>query len=106
MFSSLADHATKPQALLTKEQEREHLQLLISRMTVHLADHNAKFFGGCQFCAARATDAIECHTCREDEAHQFLALQDSGYIMESIRAVRNALGRDAPTWMFKEEYLR
>lgn len=105
MFS-LADHATQAHALLTKEQEREHLQLLLARSTVHLEDHKGKLSSGCQFCAVRATDAIECHTQRENEAHQFLAQQDAGYVMESIRAVRNALGSEAPAWMFKEEYLR
>lgn len=108
MFSSLADPAKTtmtPQALLTKEQEREHIQLLLSRVTVHQADHANRSFDGCMFCTVRALMAIESNAPTKDKALQFVSRQDRGFVLESIRQIRNGWGAEAPRWMFKEEYL-
>lgn len=104
-MSSLADQAIKPHALLTRQQEHEQSMLLLARVTVHREDHQGRFVAGCMFCMVRATDCIEAQNMREAEAQAFLAQQDRSFVLESIRHLRNALGSEAPTWMFKAGYM-
>lgn len=107
MATTLAGNATNARPAALQDVNAETQELRLSRALTHNSDHAKVFVQTCMFCAARAVNAIEKHNERQETAQTFLAtLPDQGFVLDSIRYVRTALGNDAPAWMFKPEYLR